>query len=64
MDLNIRIEQAIDAIKNKKIASVRQASQLYDIPRTTLRRRIIEKQQTKYDPRFKLTPTKETVVVK
>jgi hypothetical protein len=60
-----RIILAIDAIKNGKIPSVRQAAYIYQIPRTTLRNRLdgyipCTEQRTNS---HKLSPTEEESLV-
>jgi predicted HTH domain antitoxin len=35
-----RIELAIQALRNKKIASITKAARVYEVPRTTLRDRV------------------------
>lgn len=60
-----RLELAIQAIKTDRITSVRKAAQSYDVPRSTLQRRLngIKERVQAYRTERKLTETEEDTLL-
>ena len=60
-----RLELAIRAVKSGQITSVRKAAQLYDIPRTTLQKRLngIKERSIVNRTKRKLTETEEETLL-
>ena len=67
MDLHVegRIALAIQALRSKRITSVRTSAKLYDVPETTLRRRLngTESRRSTRPIMSKLTQTEEEVLL-